>query len=82
MFTNWSVTPSIRDNILKKSNLKGVWNRTMTIMVASVTLSLVCIFAFLHLSTWSMEDNITLSLLHREHTASTARISAKNPMAR
>ena len=64
MSTKWSIAPSIRDALLKKNSIKGVWNRTLTIMVTLVTLSLVCIFVFLHLSTKNMEDNITNSLMH------------------
>lgn len=58
----WSITPPIREQILKKSSIKGVWNRTLTIMVILVMLSMVCIFLFLQLSTKNMEDNITRSL--------------------
>lgn len=62
MATKWSITPPIRDEILKKKSFKGVWNRTLTIMVTLVALSLVCIFVFLRLSTKNMEDNISRSL--------------------
>ena len=58
----WSITPPIRDKILKKKTVKGVWNRTLTVMVALVALSLVCVFVFLRLSTKYMEDNINRSL--------------------
>lgn len=61
---NWSITPPIREKILKKKPFKGVWNRTLTVMLALVTLSLVCIFAFLRFSTKYMEDNISRSLAY------------------
>lgn len=64
MSAKWSIIPPIRDALLKKNSFKGVWNRTLTVMVTLVTLSLVCIFVFLHLSTKNMEDNISLSLQH------------------
>ena len=64
MAGKWSNTPSIREKILKKHSFTGVWNRTLTIMVTLVVLSLICIFVFLRLSTKSMEDNITRSLQH------------------
>lgn len=64
MAAKWSITPPIRDEILKKNTFKGVWNRTLTIMVTLVALSLVCIFVFLRLSTKNMEDNISRSLQH------------------
>lgn len=56
-----STTPHIRN---EKNNHKGVWNQTLTVMVALVTLSLVCIFVFLRLSTKFMEDSISRSLQH------------------
>lgn len=62
MAIKWLNPPSIRDRILKKNNFKGIWNRTLTVMVILVTLSLVSIFLFLQLSTKNMEDNISRSL--------------------
>ena len=62
MAVKWSITPPIREKILKKKTFKGVWNRTLTVMLVLVTLSLVCIFAFLRFSTKYMEDNISRSL--------------------
>ena len=64
MATKWSITPPIRDDILKKRTFKGVWNRTLTIMVILVVLSLVSVFAFFHLSTKNLENNIIRSLEH------------------
>ena len=64
MAVKWSNTPSIREKILKKHSFTGVWNRTLTIMVTLVVLSLVCVFLFLRLSTKSMEDSISRSLQH------------------
>ena len=64
MASKWSITPPIREKILKKNSFAGVWNRTLSIMVFLVTLSLVCIFVFLRLSTKNMEDNISRSLQH------------------
>ena len=64
LLAKWSITPPIRDEILKKKSFKGVWNRTLTVMVILVALSLVCIFVFLRLSTKNMEDNISRSLQH------------------
>ena len=64
MAVKWPTSPSIREKLLKKNNSASVWNRTLTVMVTLVLLSLVCIFVFLHLSTKSMEDNITRSLQH------------------
>lgn len=62
MAVNWLNTPSIRDQILKKNSFKGIWNRTLTVMVILVSISLVSIFLFMHLSTKNMEDNISRSL--------------------
>lgn len=62
MAFNWSVTPPIREHILKKKITKGVWNRTLTVMVILATLSLVCVFTFLHFFAKNMEDNIGRSL--------------------
>lgn len=62
MASKWLNTPSIRDRILKKNTFNGIWNRTLTIMVILVTISLISIFYFLHLSTKNMEDNISRSL--------------------
>ena len=64
MASKWSITPPIREKILRKNGFAGVWNRTLTIMVTLVTLSLICIFVFLRLSTKNMEDNISRSLQH------------------
>jgi len=64
MASKWSITPPIRDKILKKNSLTGVWSRTLTIMVLLAALSLFCIFVFLRLSTKNMEDNISRSLQH------------------
>ena len=64
MAVKWSITPPIRDKILKKKPFKGVWNRTFAVMLALVILSLVCIFAFLRFSTKYMEDSISRSLEH------------------
>ena len=33
MAHNWSLTPPIRERILKRKPFKGVWSRTLTIMV-------------------------------------------------
>ena len=60
----WSITPPIREKILKKNSFTGVWNRTLTVMVVLAVLSLISIFAFLRLSTRNMEDNISRSLQH------------------
>ena len=57
----WSLTPPIRDKLLKR---KVVWTRNMAITALLVTLSLVCIFVFLRLSTKYMEEDITRSLQH------------------
>ena len=62
MTAKWLITPSIRDQILKKNTLKDVWNRTLTLMVILVTVSLASIFLFLQLFTNNMEDNISRSL--------------------
>ena len=64
MASKWSITPPIRDKILKKNSFTGVWSRTLTIMVLLAALSLFCIFVFLRLSTKNMEDNISRSLQH------------------
>ena len=64
MASKWSITPPIRDKILKKNSFTGVWSRTLTIMVLLAVLSLFCIFVFLRLSTKNMEDNISRSLQH------------------
>ena len=64
MATKWSITPPIREKILKKHNFSAVWSRTLTIMVVLAILSLVFIFIFLRLSTKNMEDNISRSLQH------------------
>lgn len=64
MASKWSIIPPIREKILKKNSFTGVWNRTLTIMVTLVALSLICIFVFLRLSTKNMEDNISRSLQH------------------
>lgn len=64
MATKWSITPPIREKILKKHNSSAVWSRTLTVMVVLAILSLVFIFIFLRLSTKNMEDNISRSLQH------------------
>ena len=64
MAAKWSITPPIREKILKKNSFAGVWSRTLTVMVVLAVLSLVSIFVFLRLSTKNMEDNISRSLQH------------------
>ena len=64
MAVKWPVTPSTQKKLPKKNGFAGVWNRTLTIMVTLVVLSLVCIFVFLRISTKSMEDSIVRSLQH------------------
>lgn len=64
MAVKQSPTSPVREKVPKKSRFTDVWNRTLTIMVILVTLSLVCIFVFLRLSTKNMEDNISRSLQH------------------
>ena len=60
----WSLTPSIRDKILKRTGVKGVWTRNLAITVMLVTLSLVCILVLLRLSTKYLEEDINRSLQH------------------
>ena len=60
----WSLTPSIRDKILKRTGVKGVWTRNLAITVILVTLSLVCILVLLRLSTKYLEEDINRSLQH------------------
>lgn len=62
--SKWSLTPPIREKILKHAKIKGIWSRTLTIMVTLVAISLVCIFVLLQLSTKYMEENISRSLEH------------------
>ncbi len=65
--SKWSLTPPL----LKSKAAKTVRNRTLTVMVILVVLSLVCIFVFLRLSTKNMEDNIRRSLQHSVEQRST-----------
>ena len=64
MANHRSITPPSREKTPKKHNFAAVWSRTLTIMLALVVLSLICVFVFLRLSTKSMEDNIARSLQH------------------
>lgn len=58
-----SLSPAIREKLLKKLNMKYGRSRTLWLMAAMVLLSLVCIFAFIRSLTESMEANISQTLL-------------------